>query len=208
MGPAPRTVRWPLPPPGWRGAFPSLWGLFLNSLFALMFQRVPRAGSPQEPLSAGLGLAEPFPGPHLHPTPLSEGRYLFRCHRWTPVHWKFPVGGRTQWVRQTRAGRPRRPALGVSPGPEGPPLLLTTGRDRTVRKAPKCHSPSHQCPPQSPPPAKWAGGTCQGLILSGPVSLCVEWVTVTPSWGFVRRNHLTFAPSLEHARPTGRASRV
>lgn len=133
MGPAPRTVRWPLPPPGWRGAFPSLWGLFLNPLFALMFQGVPRAGSPQEPLSAGLGLVEPFPGPHLHPAPLSEGHYLSRCHRWTPVHWKFPVGGRTQWVRQTQAGRPRSPALGVSPGPEGPPLLLTTGRDGTGR---------------------------------------------------------------------------
>lgn len=62
-----------------------------NPLSSFMLQGVARAGNPQVPAVRGDHPASPSPGTHLYPGPSNQGHYLFRCHLWTPIHWKFPV---------------------------------------------------------------------------------------------------------------------
>lgn len=57
---------------------------FLDPLFPFMLQGVARAGNPQL-------RAEPSLRTHPCPMPSDQGHYLFRCHLWSPIHWKFPV---------------------------------------------------------------------------------------------------------------------
>lgn len=107
------------------------------------------AGSPQEPLSAGLGLAEPFPGPVSTPCP---------CERDTTcldvIDGARSVG-RSLWEEGQGSGRPGLGGHGAQrsgvPRPEGLRLLLTSGLDRTARKAPKGHSPITSVRPRPRP---------------------------------------------------------
>ena len=67
----------------------------------------PQSREPPEALSAGPGICRGLtqltsrgrgggrgrvlPRAPLHPVIWHQGHYLFRCHLWTPIHWKFPV---------------------------------------------------------------------------------------------------------------------
>lgn len=102
------VVRQPPPSPAGKMCSPSCRGVCFpeSTIFfhaSLSPQGREPSGAPIYRAGAGSGLtcltsqgfceggSELSLGPHLHPIPLHEGDYLFRCHLWTPIHWKFPV---------------------------------------------------------------------------------------------------------------------
>lgn len=107
------------------------------------FRESPGRGPPGA-LSAGLGWPRPVstPSPRERDTPVSMSSM-------EPRPLEIPCGRKDAVGQADPDWESRGPALGVSPGPEGRLLPLTTGLGRSARKAPEGHS-HHQCP------APWA----------------------------------------------------
>ena len=91
--------------PGWRLALQGSLFSCTHS-FLSFFRQSPGQGAPRSPVCRardlqGLDPADPLGSwwgrgwvllrAHLHPVIWSQGHYLFLCHLWTPIHWKFPV---------------------------------------------------------------------------------------------------------------------